>query len=345
MSNNPVITKAVQAVKPLFWGIDIGGTGIKIGLVDDLGQSIFYDSIPTQEARGPQEAVDRIAKTILDAEDNLGVSESVVAAGLGTPGPMDIPKGLLVEPPQLPTWKGFYIRDAVSQSIGRPVAFQNDANAAAYGEFWLGSGRDDRSMTLLTLGTGVGAGVIVDGELVDGVNSFGGECGHMIVDPSPDARLCAWGGGRGQLEAYASASGVVERTKQKLADGNKSCLDRESISAKGVYEAAIQGDTLSLAIIDETAMWLGIGITSIIHILDSGSVVLGGAMNFGGPECRIGQRFLSKVVEEFRGRTFENVFQGTTISFAQLGPHAGYLGVAGYARKEYMAGNLTTPVI
>ncbi len=340
MSQSPAITSLKNARSPFFWGIDIGGTGIKMGLVDDLGQTLAFESLPTREAEGPAAAVARIGTLVRDIEQRLELAEPARWVGLGAPGPMDLKRGLLVAPPQLPSWWGFNIREAVSNKLRRPVTFLNDANAAAYGEFWLGSGRSDSSMVLLTLGTGVGGGIIVDDQLVNGVNSFGSECGHIVIDPSPTARLCVWGGGRGQLEAYASASGVVSRTRELLTGGAESSLagllgggDSE-LTAKRVYEAALAGDSLANDIIDETARWLGIGITTLVHTLDPGLVVLGGAMDFGGPNCRIGQRFLARVTAEFKNRTFDNVFEGTSIQFAQLGGDAGYLGVAGYARKE-----------
>ena len=344
MTTHSRIVNRALAKLPLYWAIDIGGTGIKLGLVDSHGQTLAYKNVPTRETDGPQAAVSRIAELIRQIEidlDTIGAAERV---GLGAPGPMDLPTGYLVAPPQLPSWWDFPIRDAVNQAVGLPVSFLNDANAAAFGEFWLGSGQNHSSMVLLTLGTGVGAGIVIEGELVNGVNSFGGEAGHMIIDPSPDAELCAWGGGRGQLEAYASASGVVRRTQKRLDSGANSTLcefaqtDDNALTAKEVYLAAAKGDPLALQIVDDTAHWLGIGITTLVHTLDPGSIVLGGAMNFGGPGDEIGDRFLKKTISEFQQRTFENVFQGTTITFATLGSDAGYLGLAGYARKEHLAG-------
>lgn len=341
MSQSDQLTKPSAATAPYFWGIDIGGTGIKIGLVDDIGQTLSYHRIPTRESEGPRAAAEQIAKVITEAEAELGVGDDIKRVGLGAPGPMDLPRGYLVAPPQLPTWWDFPIRDTVGELLGRKVSFLNDANAAAYGEFWLGSAKGEPSMILLTLGTGVGGGIIVDGELVNGVNSCGSECGHILVDASPTAQLCVWGGGRGHLEAYASASGVVQRTHQRLTEGAQSVLrghlgggDKE-LTAKRVYEAAAGGDELALEIVDDTGYWLGIGVTTLVHTLDPGSVVLGGAMNFGGPGDPIGERFRTKISETFRERTFPNVFEGTTITFASLGADAGYLGVAGYARKEY----------
>ena len=342
MASTPAIIDVSQAQPPFFWGIDIGGTGIKIGLVDRDGQTIAYERIPTRESEGPDAAMARVVAVVRRFEEEHPAASKAARIGLGAPGPMDLRQGTLVAPPQLPSWWGFPIREVVAQLLGRPVSFLNDANAAAFGEYWLGSGREDDSMVLLTLGTGVGGGIIVEGEMVNGANSFGSECGHIVVNPAPDARLCVWGGGRGQLEAYASASAVVQRTRERLTEGATSSLSGQlgssdqELTAKRVYEAAERGDALSLEIIDETARWLGVGVTTLVHTLDPGSVVLGGAMNFGGSGSSVGERFLRGVVEEFRSRTFENVFAGTTIKFATLGADAGYLGVAGYARKEQM---------
>jgi len=342
---------AQHAAKPFFWGIDIGGTNIKLGLVDEQGRTVAYQSIPTQEPQGPQAAVERTAQVIGEIEQAHGLTATEIPRiGLGTPGSMDLPTGRLVEPPNLPHWWGFGIREAFAVALDRPVSFLNDANAAAFGEYWLGTGADYASMILLTLGTGVGGGIIVEGELINGTNSFGSECGHILVDSSPEAALCAWGGGRGQLEAYASASGLVQRTHQRLAAGAFSVLGGRAaeadagLTAKMVYQAAAEDDDpLALAMIDETARWLGIGITTLVHTIDPGLVVLGGAMDFGGPDSPVGRRFLQAISAEFESRTFSNVFAGTRLAFARLRSDAGYLGVAGYARKEHLHGQVAQP--
>ncbi|SMP48390.1 glucokinase [Neorhodopirellula lusitana] len=328
------------SVAPYYWGIDIGGTSIKCGLVDHHGQTIEYETVPTLESEGPEAAVNRIAQVVAEAETRHGVVGQVRRIGLGAPGPMDLPRGYFVAPPQLPSWWDFPICDAIKAKTGREISFLNDANAAAYGEFWIGSGAKQTSMVLLTLGTGVGGGVIVESELINGVNSFGSECGHILVDPSPDAQICGWGGGRGHLEAYASASGVTIRTRKKLRDHAESSLygllsePENHLTSKRVYDAAVAGDEFALSMIDDTARWLGVGVATLVHVIDPGSVVLGGAMNFGGADCPIGQRFLAGIREEFRTRTFPNVFEGTELSFATLGGDAGYLGAAGYAQKQ-----------
>jgi glucokinase len=252
---------------------------------------------------------------------------------------MDVPRGRILAPPNLPHWRHFPVRDELGRLCEKPVSFVNDANAAAYGEFWVGCGKDVQSMILLTLGTGVGGGIIVDGRLIEGVHSFGSECGHVIVDSRDDARLCVWGGGRGELEANASASALIERTRELLDGGRQSLLaerrQNEELTPLMVAEAANAGDQLALDILEETGRYLGIGIVSMVHMIDPGMVVLGGAMNFGGESSRAGRHFLESVRKEFRKRAFDVVAHTTTIAFASLGGDAGYVGCAGIARQAW----------
>lgn len=344
MTAQPIRSAAVS-VSPLFLGIDVGGTGIKIGVVDNEGHTLGFTSIPTEEPKGPQDAMKRVAKSALGLVASVGIDPSQIArVGLGTPGSQDIPRGLLIEPPNHPHWHHFPIVECLEKEIGMEVSFANDANAAAFGEFWVGTGKVFSSMVLLTLGTGVGGGIIIDNQLVVGQNSFGGECGHLIIDPHPNARLCVWGGGRGHLEAYASASAVAQRAREELAAGAVSSLSSktEPITTKMIYEAALQNDPFSLKVIDETADYLALGITTVVHLLDPGLVVLGGAMNFGGKSSPVGMRFLDRVSQTFHKRSFEYVANGTKIDFASLGGDAGYLGAAGIARMDLSKSNTRT---
>lgn len=327
---------------PLFVGIDVGGTNIKLGIVDDNGTRLIQSEIRTEEQRGPADAVERMAVETERLVSELGLNLSDIhSLGLGTPGPMDIPAGIVTDPPTMPHWRHFGLRDALSERLnGKPVAFTNDANAAAFGEFCLGGGRDSDSLVLLTLGTGVGGGIIIGGQLLDGANSFGGECGMMVIDSSSDARECAWGGQQGQLEAYASASGLVARAQERLREGASSSVrDRigagEQLTAKILAEEAESGDEFARDLILEAARYLGVGVTNIVHVLDPGTVLLGGAMNFGRMETRIGRAFLQAVRAEFESRSFSGVTAKTRVAYAELGADAGFVGAAGLARQRF----------
>jgi glucokinase len=331
---------AANAKPPFFAGVDLGGTNIKVGLVDDLGRPMSWISIPTDPHTGPEDAARRMGQAVVDAIKQCGCEQSRVArAGLGSPGTMDIPAGKLLEPPNLPGWDNFPIRDRVSHYCGLPVSFANDAGAAAFGEFWVGSGEDFRSMVLLTLGTGIGGGIIINHMSVDGEHSHGAECGHIIIDYQPDARVCNCGR-TGHLEGYASATALVKRTQEALAAGRKSSMsprldNGEKLTPILIGEEATAGDALADELIMETAMYLGVGAVTLMHTLDPDGVVLGGAMTFGGHDTELGRRFLARVKQEVELRAFPIPAQKTVIDYARLGGDAGFIGAAGIARAEY----------
>ncbi len=339
MSQPSVTISPETAQRPLFLGVDVGATSVKIGLVDNQGHTLGLTRIPTHAERSAEDAVGRIVAAINEFLGGLALAMADVAAiGLGTPGTMDIPRGMILEPPNMPGWRHFPIRDRLSAACGRPVAFANDANAAAFGEWWVGTGRQHHSIVLLTLGTGVGGGIIVGDLSIDGENSCGSECGHIIIDYHDDARLCGCGQ-RGHLEAYGSATAVVKRTNEILAAGGRGRLAElaatgHEITPLVIAEVASAGDPLALDIVLETARYLGIGITSLMHTIDPSAVILGGAMNFGGPTHPLGIKFLERIRQEVRSRAFPVLAEKTTIEFASLGGDAGYIGAAGIARAS-----------
>lgn len=329
-----------EAKRPLFVGIDLGGTNIKVGLVDDLGRTLRFMSVPTLVEQGAEDGSRRMGEAARRVVADVGLTMADVArAGLGTPGTMDLAAGMLLEPVNLPSWRNFPIRDRVAHHAGVPVTYANDAGAAAYGEFWIGSGRELHSMVIFTLGTGIGCGVLIGELSIDGEHGHGAECGHIIVDCRDDARVCGCGH-RGHLEAYASATAVIKRTHEALAAGRKSSLagrlaEGAELSPLLIGEQAEAGDALSLEIVMETARYLGIGVVTLMHTIDPNGVVLGGAMTFGGAEAPLGRRFLERVREEVQRRALPIPAQKTSIEFAQLGGDAGYIGAAGLARLEY----------
>jgi len=339
MSSSRETVTLAEAERPLFVGIDLGGTNTKLGLVDNQGRTLAYQSVPTCVEDGPTAAVERMAGAIGALCEQAGIEANQIArVGLATPGTMDIPAGMLLDPPNLPGWEQFPIRQRLSDQCGRPVTFANDAAAAAFGEYWVGSGRQFDSIVLLTLGTGVGGGIIIGELSIDGENSHGAECGHIIIDYNPGARVCGCGQA-GHLEAYASATAVVKRVQEALDDGATTSLrDRltagEELSPLLVAREAAAGDSFCHETVMETAMYLGVGVVSLMHTIDPGAVILGGAMDFGGNREPLGREFLARVREEVARRAFPTLAERTAVDFASLGGDAGYLGAAGLACKS-----------
>jgi glucokinase len=332
--------EVAAAQRPLFLGFDVGGTNIKLGVVDERGRVLGHTKIATEEEQGPREAVRRARLAVDEMLASMGLSLADVAAvGLCVPGTMDIPRGMFLEPHNLPQWHYFAIRDCTAEAFGLPVAFANDANAAAFGESWIGSGQKFHSIVMLTLGTGLGGGIIIGDLSIDGENSAGSECGHIIIDTSPTARMCGCGQ-PGHLEAYCSATALVDRTHALIAAGRTTSLNRrisdvEPLTALMIAQEADRGDSLAYEVIMELATWLGLGIVTLMHTIDPGAVVLGGAMNFGGHDDAVGRRFLEHVRGVVRKHAFPILAQKTTIDFATLGGDAGFIGAAGIARVEH----------
>ena len=315
---------STEARRPIYAGIDVGGTNIKFGLVDDDGKTIIEDKIRTESDRGLPDAIERMAAKVKALAEECGVEyESIAAVGLATPGTMDLAKGLLLEPYNLPAWRHFPIRDELSKATGKPVTYANDAGAAGFGEYWVGSGAEYGSTVLITLGTGVGAGIIVGDMSIDGEHSHGAECGHNIIDISDDARMCTCGQA-GHLEAYCSATAMVKRANELMAGGADSSMRAridagDELSTLMMAEEASQGDAFALQLIEEAARYLGIGLVTIAHTIDPSAIVLGGAVNFGGPETDLGEKFIGWVREEFKKRAMPVLGEKTVIDFAQLG--------------------------
>jgi len=334
-------TLPADVTPPFYAGVDLGGQSIKIGLVDDRGRVLHHHRIPTDTERGPEDGARRMADAVRHVAHQVGLQIADIACvGLGSPGTMDVPAGMLLEPHNLPGWSNFPIRDRLAHHLGRPVAFANDANAAAFGEFWVGSGRDFTSMVLFTLGTGIGCGIIVGDLLIDGENSHGAECGHSIIDYHDDARVCPCGQ-PGHLEAYASATGVVRRTEEALATDRPTSLRQrvqrgETLSPLMLAEEAEQGDDLSLELVFETAMYIGVGTVTLLHTIDPKGVVLGGAMTFGGHDSPLGRQFLGRIRKEVQKRAFPVIADRIQIDYASLGGDAGFIGAAGIARQTHL---------
>jgi glucokinase len=330
---------------PYFVGLDVGGSSMKAGVVDDAGRPLSSESLDTEAERGQEFGLERMSESVSKAVHAAGMEIADLAAiGVATPGTMDIPAGLILDPPNLKPWKNVPVRAHIHQAFGLPTAFQNDANAAAFGEFWVGAGKDVHSMVLFTLGTGIGCGIVIGDLIVEGEHSHGAEVGHMKIETS-NPRRC--GCGRwGCLEAYASATAVVGRTLEALEQYSGPTALRqveqervradEGLTAKDVFTAAEQGDALAERIVEETAFYLAIGAMNMMHTIDPDMVAFAGGM------IAAGEPFLQRIRWHVKRLAFPVPAAKTQIRYAQLGTDAGFIGAAACARKLYQTSPKTT---
>jgi len=317
-----------------FVGLDLGGTTMKAGVVDDNGQKLSTETLPTEPEKGQEHGLERMCETIRLAIERASLRlDQVATIGVATPGTMDIPAGMILDPPNLKPWRNVPVRQYVQDKFKVPTAFQNDANAAAYGEFWIGAGKEVHSMVLFTLGTGVGGGIIVGDLVLEGEHSHGAELGHMKIEMT-NPRQC--GCGRwGCLEAYASATAVVKRTHDALAgySGRSSLNDllhkQQDITAKDIFDAAAAGDALAERIVEETAYYLAIAAMNMMHTIDPNMVVFGGGM------IAAGESFLERIRWHVKRLAFPVPAAKTQIRYASLGSDAGFIGAAACGRLLY----------
>jgi len=321
---------------PYFVGVDVGGTNIKAGVVDSSGRRLSRASIKTRAAEGPGPIADRIAACVSDSIRRAKLRpERIAGVGLTSPGPLDSQAGVIITAPNLPGFENVPLRQMVGDRIGLPVVLVNDANAAAWGEFWCGAGRHVDSLVMFTLGTGIGGGIVTDGRLLIGAHDHAAEVGHQRV--ADGGRLCGCGQ-RGCLEAYASATGVVGCVVEALEAGRRSSLrrlwrnDPDALTARVVFEAADAGDALAKRIVHEAAEYLAIGVVNVMNILNPAMVVFAGGM------IAAGDGFLDRIRDGVKRRAFPRPGARTRIVYSRLVESAGVIGAAGCARTVYLAG-------
>ncbi|MBI3822626.1 MAG: ROK family protein [Planctomycetes bacterium] len=318
--------------KPLFVGLDVGGTSMKAGVVNDAGKVLSSANVLTEAQLGQEVGLEHMCEAIRQAVAAADLKmRDIAAIGVATPGTMDIPAGIILDPPNLKPWRNVPVRAHVHKVFKLPTAFQNDANAAAFGEFWAGAGRDVHSMVLFTLGTGVGGGIIIGDIVLEGEHSHGAELGHMKIEMT-NPRQC--GCGRwGCLEAYGSATSVVKRAVEALAKkGTRSSLRDQvgELTARAIFEAAAEGDSLAEKIVDETAYYLAVGATNMMHTIDPAMVVYTGGM------IAAGESFLKRIRKYVKELAFPVPAKKTVICYAKLGSDAGFIGAAACARKLFL---------
>lgn len=306
-------------------GIDIGGTTVKCGLFQEDGMLLDKWEVKTRTENNGERILPDVAEAVLAklAEKKIA-KEEVLGAGVGVPGPVndegEIPYAVNLQ------WGYKHIAKELRELLDLPVRVGNDANVAALGEMWKGGGAGTKNLVMVTLGTGVGGGVIVNGRMVAGAHGAGGEIGHACVDPKePETCNC---GNNGCLEQMASATGIVRLAKQELAKSQQdSVLRKESLSAKAVFDAYKAGDELAAIVVDRFAEYLGNALGFVAAVVDPEVFVIGGGVS------KAGTALLECIGKYYRRYAF-TACKETPLVLATLGNDAGIYGAARLALGE-----------
>lgn len=310
-------------------GVDLGGTNIVSILMDEKGKILARDKRATEGSQGRDHVIERIAEGIsaVFSHTTLNTQRTthIIGIGIGTPGLVDMDKGIVYEAPNIPKWDNVHLAEIYRKKFGIPVFLENDANSAALGEWWIGAGKGTKYMICLTLGTGIGGGIIIDGKVYHGSEGYGGELGHISL--SFDGPKCGCGN-TGCLEAYASAIAIIRRTKEALKKNKKNLIykliegDLNKISPAIVTKAAKLGDALAKKIWSDTGFYLGSAIASYANIFNPEIVVLTGGMTGAG------DLLFKPMITTVKKRAFKNAVKHLKIRPGKIPDDAGAVGAA-----------------
>jgi glucokinase len=265
-------------------GIDIGGTNLVVGTVaEDGSELVGLVSEPTLSEQGADAVMSRLGR-LVKASIAQAKGKTIAGVGIGAPGPLDTKRGIVLLTPNL-GWTNFPLRDRITAMTGLPAALDNDANCAIYGEWWRGAAQGARAVVGLTIGTGIGGGIVLDGKIYHGVSDSAGEIGHTTIDPSGRRCKC---GNYGCLEAYASGPAIAAQAAEGVEAGVETSLaryvggDLTKLTAQVVYEAAHDGDAFALEVVNNTAKILGAGVANMVNIFNPDVVVICGGVTLAG---------------------------------------------------------------
>ncbi|MBP1971765.1 glucokinase [Virgibacillus natechei] len=317
-------------MKEIIMALDIGGTSIKIGMIYDTGEIFKKWEIPTDKSNTGVSIVDDIWTSISDNLKELKInSNDLLGIGVGAPGFIDSDNGFVYEAVNI-GWKDFDLAKQLKDKSGLPVFVENDANIAVLGENWKGAGNQSRNVIALTIGTGVGGGIIANGSILNGVNGVAGEIGHITVDPNGDTCNC---GSKGCLETIASATGLVRQAMASLEQKPHSILadyykQEGTVSAKDIFELASNGDSDCKHIINKTGDILGMVIANMGVTLNPSKVLIGGGVS------KAGDQLLNEIKKAFHQYALPRVSKVCEIKTAELGNDAGIIGGAFLVRQK-----------
>jgi glucokinase len=303
-------------------GIDLGGTNIKAGAVDSEGMVRGRVSLPTPGAdAGPDALAEAIGAAACTATHKAGTVPSAVRGmGIGSPGTIDMEAGVVGFSPNLPQLNDYPLRRRLEQLLNVHCVLENDANAAALAESWVGAGRDVDSLVLVTLGTGIGGGIVAGGRIWHGAGCVAGEVGHMCIDPDGPPCGC---GARGCWEQFGSASAMVRRMEETIESGRETVLaEADEITGRAIYEAAVAGDEAARENIRETGRYIGIGVSNLLHIINPHVVA------FSGGVTAAGEMLMDPIRAEVQERAMEFNRRDVRICYSEVPREPGIVGAA-----------------
>ena len=310
---------------------DLGGTKFAFGVVAENGEVIGSDKIETLAKQGPEQAIQRVNLAAQSLLKKLNIKpEELIGIGIASPGPLDISKGCVDGSPNLPGWTGYSIEAGLSTFFNLPARIDNDANAAALGEYKFGAGKNKKNMVYITVSTGIGGGVIVDGRLMRGANGNAAELGHLTLNINGPACPC---GANGCFEMYASGTAIARRTREAIQTGTQSQIlnlagSIEDITTYHILEALQKNDALAQKIWNETTEYLGRGLAVVINTFNPELIVVGGGVTAAGD-------LLFKPVREKALRyAFPRLAAVCSIVPAGLGSNVGVVGAAACAFED-----------
>lgn len=317
---------------PLILGVDLGGTKILTAVINAQGEMLSRDHSVTPAAQGGEAVIQSILESVDRALKRAGMATpELYAIGVGAPGISNPETGILFTSPNLPGWRDVPLRDIIETKLGKKTFLINDANAAAVGEFYFGAGRGAHRFIYITISTGIGGGIVIDGKIYTGASGAAGEVGHMTIDDNGPLCNC---GNKGCWETLASGTALARVARQRIEEGARTSIlnyadgDMEKVSAQVIHTAAQQGDDLAKDLIARTGYYIGVGLANLINIFNPELIVIGGGLSNIG-DMLLGPAF--KVAEE---RAYRETFQAVRFATAELGRNSGVLGVAAFVFQE-----------
>jgi len=312
-------------------GVDLGGTNVRMGVITPEGKVLKKDQYRIGRILGGLTIFERlVSKLEKFIRGEIGRSHPSIRVGIGVAGVVDIKKGIIIESPNIPGLKGFPLKEFFGNRISLPIVIENDANAFTLGEGWMGAAKRSKHYCGITLGTGVGGGIVVNGKILHGAEGMAGEVGHMVINP--EGLLCGCGG-RGCLELYASATGIRRMALEAVEKGRGEGIlkwsggDAQKITSEKVFEAAQSGDLIAKGIFKRMGGYLGLGLVNLLHLFNPEKIVIGGKVS------RAWDYFIGDTLETFRERSMKGPREKVQIVQAECGDDAGILGAAYAALK------------